>query len=797
MHDKPKTDPRLGPLATLIHSIDRPGEYCTHGRFLAPMPRIRIGAGDTLSFPVPAAQVKTMIGVATPAPYGRGPETIVDRAVRDCWQIEPGQIDLGGQAWSETFGNVLERVTEGLGCPPDAISASLYKVLVYEVGGFFAPHRDTEKVDGMVGTLVVSLPAAGAGGELIVRHKDRETVVDMRTDEPSELVYTAFYADCEHEIRPVTVGHRICLVYNLVLNKGKSAPTKAPDYSSKVVAIADELRNRYRDPETTGKFAWILEHDYSEAGFSFATLKNTDNAVAQVLVEATRLADCALHAAIVHIEESASVDWYGDWVREAEDVDESNYEVTDIESTYHWLDGWVRTDDTPAEYGKLDLDPEELLDEEAFKNLESEPPDSQRLFEATGNGGASVERLYRRAALVIWHQANSLEVLAPAGAGALVSFLGAERDREQAGATTIRSSREWAASMVEAWPMPPRFYSASNLQPWWQHCAKALRLLHDIGNRAALSGFLENVVVPRYGTPMNDALAVVMSQADPKETGAFLDRLARSHLGPQPDGILDLVCRLCEKLEDGSPTPWQSTLRETVLVICSELPAVCRPPENRNPGAPERQPDPLSADTVGAFFRLVWRYGLEKQATEAASFFIDQPGLVSPDRCVPALLMALREEHGDRIGEWPAFEMLWRRGAAFLLNRSNRPPGPPTDWLIPTDGLPCKCEHCDALREFCRDPEASVRRFAVRQDLREHLRSQIRSSGIDMRYQTERKGSPHKLVCTKTRGSHERRLKEYETDVTEMRRLLDLARIVPGTAETARDLDAALGRAEG
>ncbi len=84
---------------------------------------------------------------------------------------------------------------DGLGCPRERLRADIYKLLVYEQGGFFLPHRDTEKTDGMVATLVVALPVRGSGGEIIVRHKGRETVIDMRDGEPSEIAWAAFYSD--------------------------------------------------------------------------------------------------------------------------------------------------------------------------------------------------------------------------------------------------------------------------------------------------------------------------------------------------------------------------------------------------------------------------------------------------------------------------------------------------------------------------------------------------------------------------------------------------------------------------
>ena len=213
----------------LLRSIDRPGDFCVHGRLLAAMPRLRVKGAGALSFPVPETQIRALTGAAEPAPYGKGTETVVDRSIRNCWQIGPERVRLAGAAWPETFAGILETAAVGLGCAPDRVDARLHRLLIYEPGGFFASHRDTEKADGMIATLSVSLPTAGAGGELVVRHRDRERTIDMTTGEPSELTFAAFHADCTHEIRPVTEGHRLSLVFNLCLLPGDDeSPREAP-----------------------------------------------------------------------------------------------------------------------------------------------------------------------------------------------------------------------------------------------------------------------------------------------------------------------------------------------------------------------------------------------------------------------------------------------------------------------------------------------------------------------------------------------------------------------------------------
>jgi len=79
-------------------------------------------------------------------------------------------------------------------------------MLVYEPGDFFAEHRDTEKVDGMFATLVVVLPSAFTGGELVVRHAGRQAILPLQSRDVGAVSWAAFYTDCQHEIWPVTAG---------------------------------------------------------------------------------------------------------------------------------------------------------------------------------------------------------------------------------------------------------------------------------------------------------------------------------------------------------------------------------------------------------------------------------------------------------------------------------------------------------------------------------------------------------------------------------------------------------------
>jgi hypothetical protein len=78
------------------------------------------GAGR-IQYPVTAARAKKLTTLSAPARFGRGERTLTDPQVRDT------------------------------------------SMLVYETGQFFVTHRDSEKDDSMIGTLVVTLPTSPGG----------------------------------------------------------------------------------------------------------------------------------------------------------------------------------------------------------------------------------------------------------------------------------------------------------------------------------------------------------------------------------------------------------------------------------------------------------------------------------------------------------------------------------------------------------------------------------------------------------------------------------------------------------
>ena len=758
-------------LEELLRSIDRPGDFCSHGRLFVPMPRLEVDGAGLLSFPVPEAQVHALIDAAERAPYGKGPDTLVDTSVRDCWQIDSTRVRLSGKAWPDTLAKILDAAAAGLGCPSSRLDARLYKLLIYETGGFFSPHRDTEKADGMIATLSISLPTIGAGGELIVRHQDREVTVDMNASEPSELAFAAFYADCMHEIQPVTEGHRLSLVFNLCVHAGDSdTPRDAPDYSEQVDELAKRLVEWQHTEDGADKLVWLLEHEYSEAGLYFDAFKNADAALAKTLARAAERADCELYAAIVHIEEHGDATYGGDYLHgwDTDGIDAEDMEIGELHDSRHWLDGWTGQDGSQPPFGELSLLPEELLPRGALDDAE---PDEQWLHEATGNAGVSLERAYRLAALVLWPRSQTLAIVAGGGINGVVAWVAGELDRN-AGVADERIG-QLMSGLIDMWPSGGQDRSEPDGR------ARMLRLLSATEDRGRTVRFLREVVLRRYGGGENDDLIPALGRLGPEATKRFLLDLAGSGFTLRPEETLALLRQLGEEHGGANPA-WDDTLREGIRAILLSLAAALSPGTASDPrGRDTRRPKRLDERAVRELFRLAWRYGVESEAEAAAHAVAGDPQVVRPGRALPAALRELSGEEG--LANGIAFATLWRHATDFLLSRSAEPPEAPRDWAITAD-IACTCEHCRRLKAFCRDPDAKVARFPLRKDLRAHLHQTIDRHGIDLDHVTERRGRPYTLVCTKNRASHKRRLAEYAKDVTSMRSLI---RSAPGGEQSA------------
>jgi 2OG-Fe(II) oxygenase superfamily len=116
-------------------------------------------------------------------------------------------------------------------------------------GSFFKAHVDTPRGEKMFGSLVIVLPSPHEGGTLVFRHHGQEWTFDSSTTLlaalPTSIAYAAFFCDVEHEILPVTSGHRVTLTYNLYYDDDERDPAKYLVYQLPSVPQDDNERGMF------------------------------------------------------------------------------------------------------------------------------------------------------------------------------------------------------------------------------------------------------------------------------------------------------------------------------------------------------------------------------------------------------------------------------------------------------------------------------------------------------------------------------------------------------------------------
>ncbi|KAL6064904.1 Fe2OG dioxygenase domain-containing protein [Balamuthia mandrillaris] len=229
-----------------------------------------------------------LIKCCSAATFGKGSKEVLDPSYRRALQLSPHYF-LTNFVPSEN--DILDKIKRILAPNSWKVRAELYKLNVYPEGGHFKAHVDTPRGDGMFGSLVVCLPTCFQGGELVVRQAPSEVVFDLasttmgsaageqlvgddggreakqtqqlsepeceaKRPQPKEahhercsVKWAAFYADCEHEILPVTAGHRITLTYNLYSERAQHLEEHKKDDEEKEKEKEKKEKEAYKKEE--------------------------------------------------------------------------------------------------------------------------------------------------------------------------------------------------------------------------------------------------------------------------------------------------------------------------------------------------------------------------------------------------------------------------------------------------------------------------------------------------------------------------------------------------------------------
>jgi hypothetical protein len=716
--------------------------------------------------------------VAKPARYGLREKTLLDPRVRDTWEIGKRQIKLDEHHWQRTLDRKLPLIARDLGVPQGAtLRAELHNLLVYEPGQFFAPHQDSEKADRMIGSLVVLLPSAAKGGSLVIEHHDEK--VSYRGS-PNQIVLIAFYADCRHEVRPVTSGYRAALTFNLFLDaadhRSAGPATIAADALVDLVreyfATPRPERGPYRPSEPPPeRLVYLLDHEYTPKGLSWQALKNGDAVRAALLRDVAERLDCEVVLALADVHETWSCedDWGYDGYRrrvgwyardDEDDADEDDSDKGDSDEDHTLIElcdsdielrHWV----SPSNKRVQVISGEVVGDEICFTKPSVELAPFKSEHEGyTGNAGNTVDRWYHRAAVLLWPRTRTFAIRAKAspawGIREIVKALARGK---------LDAARQRIGELLPFWSSVVPHEHAPGLAD------QVLLVANDVDDA-------------RLATALVDPLKI--EQVTPKLASRWVDLLARYGLawckqvferwtarderyGNTKSRLTWLVALpalaapLCAHGSDEGVDLIRGITRAQWAWLDTRIGGWIKPPlSSHSLESIEESSRPI----VGLLAAAAVASDRELQTTIGKRLTAERG---YPVAGALAVLRAGAPHGATMLGLDPLREN-WTRVLTELVATQPRRPG---DWSITTK-LGCKCELCARLGQFLRAANQQQFDWPLAKDRRAHVHGTITSYELPVTHVTRRVGSPYTLVLTKTRALFTRDAAERATWVRDL-----------------------------
>ena len=747
-------------ILAILKDIDRPGEYCAKGTTPFVMPGLEVTGIGPIPLPLTQEFAGSLISVCRQAPYGQGTKTVVDTKVRNVWELDPANFVLRNPEWANCVAQITSKVQSQLGLGDRSIVSHLYKLLVYEKGGFFLPHKDGEKLDRMVATLVVALPSKHIGGELIVRHVGHETII--RFDDPAaefQTSFAAFYSDCEHEVKTVVDGFRLCLVYNLVLADTGTSTVTAPDFQRQMQQLVP-LFEKWRTDNKNGRMAVGLQHEYSADSLSLQNLKGPDQSRGTIISMAAEKAGCRATLGLLTLWESG----YGEDGDESYHSRRSRYSSRDRSSSksdYRMIevyesdlsaDQWAAFDGSSPNFGRLNFDENQLLSEKPI--LERKPEEEFEGF--TGNAGMTLQRWYRQAIVAVWPKKAHYSILCGASTPAVAKELLRlarllPRMQEPTRQKHREECRRFAGAIMSRW----QFSSYATKE---SPCDHLLLALQRIGSRKRFLQFLNTIVSQEPSLSKFEVMARMcrrfgwqhcesgLKTIYAQNKGRFLTRntsLLKALSAPSGSDAEQIKCcrSLCLGLLDALTVwglqvkmDWEDQRVDTISLNADLIETSCR-----------LQDEDLLRKLIVVVQSLTDKFDPVTVQIPAAL------RLISESRLMPSELPL------------PVHE--WLKSLENLLeSRTVVEPQPPCDFSRDAV-LKCQCSVCKEVNIFLLSSSEKSYTYRARQDLRQHLDSQIHNDKADLSTETIRRGSPQSLLCTKTTESWKQRHTTWEHDL--------------------------------
>ncbi len=715
-----------------------------------------------IKLPVSQAQAKQLCVLARPARHGRGERTVLDRRVRDTWEVPKSRVKIDKRRWNRTLQPVLDRLGHDLGLRPGRIlRPELHSMLVYAPGQFFVEHQDSEKEDAMVGSLVVGLPSTFKGGALEVRHRGQTTTY---RGSKKTLSFVAFYSDCRHQVKPVRSGYRVVLTYNLLLGAETAISGVDPD-PELVGGVARYLGEHFASSGGPDRLVYLLDHEYTRRGLDRSRLKGVDAERATLLAAAADSAGCDAVLALANVHETWSAyesdgGWYGrsrygrwhDWDEEDDDLDEpggdggEEYDLQELIESQVTLDSWIDLRDGRMKKVGLSVGGDEVCASTPSGELE---PYSSEFEGYMGNWGNTLDRWYHRGAVVVWPRSLAFAVQAEADPSFALDELATRARRGD-----LAGAREAAAALAPFWDSVAARVETKGF------LAKTLCTARLLDEPALAAMLLRPFRLEMLESVHAKALSTLVNSYGDQWAEELLAGWSDKRRSYHPDGqdpatwisSLPRLCLAFRQAGDAGTRAARLLVRESWRWVAQGIDRGLEQP------SPSRREQSLAqlGPPLGAILEGASQVGATEVRDDAVGV------LCRKDELLGCAIAALRATSAS---EWSAagLDAVAAHSAAALDARLARPSRERDDWSIE---LPkgYDCELCAHLRAFLGDPTQTRLEWPLAKERRRHVHGRIDTAELPVDHQTRRAGRPYALVLTKTDELFEREAQHRHRD---------------------------------
>lgn len=709
-------------------AVEPAGHFCAEGRLALEAVAVTVPHVGALDQPVTPESAAALHAASTPARHGLREATLLDKRVRDTGEIGADELSL---QWSEgALPSLQAEVAQALGM--QRLEARLHNLLVYGPGQFFKPHQDTEKHPGMVATLVLVWPSAHIGGELRVCHRDTEVRFPSQHLRADAIRWFAFYADCRHEVVPVTEGWRIVLTFDLVLPTDSAHP-RTPVHAPLAAALRAHFHPEGRDP-CMQPWVLLLDHEYTERGLRWRLLKGEDGPRVAALRAASESLGLTVHLALAEIHEQ----WTAIEGHRGRRGSAGNPEPDELIDEEMALDFWVDADDRRLRRDALQVT---RADTESFTETDESFLVNEEYEGYMGNYGETLDYWYRRAALVIQTP------LAAEASRFTTDFDAALAD---AVAMARRGRGDESSQRVQAAMSALRMQCQNRGRDLLASYAELAAALPDAAQAHALcQGFNWTEFVPgdaaavarlarRWGTPwIRTLLKTWAAHATAWRLGEWDD--------PRNEGAAPWPQSLAEFVRNGQEAGLDAAVLDEILdrcraaLVCADKSFAARPPALRHATLERR------LRGVGDLAAALQRSATAPKHQAALVRHVQaHPGLY-PLRELRPLVLA-----------WPSEAAMLQpvqdlRAAVVqaLQQALDEPALPAGDGSLRDIEWTCRCRDCGQMVAWAESPDAQPLVLAMAETRRDHVQSRLQEAGAELETETLKQGSPYKLVIRK------------------------------------------------